>query len=883
MTKTPAQNTPATIYLKDYARPEFTIEKLDLEFELTAAMTTVKSTMELHKVDATTQHLVLQGEALELISISMNKNILLPEQYRLTATQLTILAVPETFSLEIIVQIKPQENTQLSGLYRSGATFVTQCEAEGFRRITYFLDRPDVLTHYTTKIIADRHQYPHLLSNGNLVAKGELENQRHWVKWEDPFRKPCYLFALVAGQFELLEDYFITQSGRRILLHIYTEKGYLDQCHCAMQAVKKAMTWDEENYGREYDLDIFMIVAISDFNSGAMENKGLNIFNTKYILAKPDTATDEDYIYIQTVVAHEYFHNWTGNRITCRDWFQLSLKEGLTVFRDQSFTADVTDHGVARIYDVNKLRNRQFPEDAGPLAHPVRPDSYIEISNFYTTTIYEKGAEIIRVIQTLLGKVLFRRGMDLYFTRHDGQAVTIEDFVRAMEDASGMNLTQCRLWYEQAGTPLVKVTADYDAATKRYTLTLEQGCLPTPGQPYKKPMHIPVRTALFDHQGQTLLLDTDDGRPGLEKILQLKEITTTVTFKNVPERPIPSLLRHFSAPIKLQFDYSEEELVLLIKHDTDAFNRWEASQIYAQRLLLELIATYQQKRPLQMPEKFTELLRSLLNDKQLNKQLLSALLTLPSEIYLAEHMAVVDVEAIFAAREFVKLNIATALRAEFFATYQENVTTETGIIFTLANVGKRQLKNVALQYLLLLPDPALRKLGHQQFVTSLPLNMTDTMAALRGLSHLAIPERELALEQFYTRWRHEPLIIDKWFAVQAASLLPDTLPQVERLTHHEAFDIKNPNKVYALIGTFGQQNMLRFHAADGAGYHFLGKFILQLDKLNSNVAARMLKPLTEWRRQDSSRAALMCAQLEIMMRTPGISNDIYELVTKSLA
>jgi aminopeptidase N len=875
-----------TVYLRDYQVPEFLFETVELRFELGEKETTVQSRIVVKKNPASktaTSSLVLNGEELELDSVMINKRLLEAAEFQVSETSLTLFGVPESFELEIQVRIKPQENKALSGLYRSGKHFCTQCEAQGFRRITYFLDRPDVLSRFSTTIIANEAQYPILLSNGNPVDAGKLPDGRHWVRWEDPFRKPGYLFALVAGDFDLLEDSFKTASGREVALRIYVEKGYREQCFHAMQAVKKAMMWDEVNYGREYDLDIYMLVGMSDFNMGAMENKGLNIFNTKTLLAAPETATDDDYIYVESVIAHEYFHNWTGNRITCRDWFQLSIKEGLTIFRDQSFTEDTTAKTVARIRDVNALRIRQFPEDAGPLAHPVRPESYVQIDNFYTSTVYNKGAEVARMLRTILGTERFRQAMDLYFTRHDGQAVTIEEFVKVMEEVSGLDLAQFRLWYSQAGTPVLTVSDTYDEKQKTYTLHFKQSCPQTPGQTEKKPMFIPVKMGLLDLAGKQLALELGEGGPQKETVLHIKNTEDKVVFKNVTSRPIPSLLRGFSAPVKMNFHYSDEALASLFKHDADQFNRWEAGQKYAERCLLQLIQDYQQKKPLAVKEDFIRLWEATLKAPPEDKFFLSQLLSLPSERYLAELLPVIDVDAIHEAREFLALTLAKQLKSLWLSLYQELHDPKASYLYQVEEVGKRQLKNLCLHYLMLLPDEALHeKLGMQQFKISLPKNMTDTIGALRCLNNLESPLRAQALQEFYETWQEQPLIVDKWLALQAGSKLETSLAEVKKLSQHPAFDLKNPNKVYSLIGTFVQQNLHRFHAIDGQGYAFLTDCVLKLNQFNPIVAARMVKSYVEWRRYDTKRQKLMKEQLETILQQKKLSKDVYEIVTKSL-
>ncbi|MHB1221880.1 MAG: aminopeptidase N [Gammaproteobacteria bacterium] len=873
------QHQPKTIYLKDYQAPNYWIDDIALEFDLNDNGTKVASKMRVRRnTEAKERQLILNGDELILESIKINGQELEASAYHLTPTNLIIDDVPEQFELEINTLIYPEKNTALSGLYRSGDTYCTQCEAEGFRRITFYMDHPDVLSRFTTTITADESRYPALLSNGNLIASGKLEGGRHWATWEDPFKKPSYLFALVAGDFDLLQDKFITQSGREIDLRIYVEKGYGDQADHALYCVKQAMRWDEEAFGREYDLDVYMIVAIGDFNMGAMENKGLNIFNTKYVLAKPETATDDDYIHILSVIGHEYFHNWSGNRVTCRDWFQLSLKEGLTIFRDQSFTEDVLSRAVMRIKDVTALRESQFPEDAGPLAHPVRPDAYIEINNFYTATVYNKGSEVLRMMQTILGKAKFREGMDLYFTRFDGQAVTIEDFVETMEEVSGVDLHQFRLWYSQAGTPVVVVEDNYDEKQKTYILTMTQSCPATPGQANKHPMHIPIKMGLLDQQGNDIPLYLDGVEGETEAVLHLNQAVQTFEFKKVDSRPIPSLLRNFSAPVKLEYSYADDELLFLFKHDKDAFNRWEAGQKYILRMMLMLIDRHQHNKTLALPSELAAILTYLMQHVN-DKYLLSEMLTLPSEKYIGEQMAVVNVDAIHAVREFVLNELAIQLQPVFTSVYQE--CGDSGVYeFNMEAVGRRQLKNRCLSYLMVLPEFA--DLGMKQFEESLHSNMTDTLAALSGLANADSPLRAKALEQFYQTWKLDALVMDKWFAIQATSKLPDTLQHVKNLVEHKGFDLKNPNKVYALIGAFGNRNPVNFHTQDGAGYVFLRVIVHQLDKLNPQVSARMVKPLTEWRRYDKERQGLMREQLEVLAKDKTISPDLYELVSKSL-
>ena len=869
--------TPTTIYLSDYQPPVFLIDALHLKIDLLDGFTRVTSQMKVSRnAAANTQEkdLVLNGETLTLESIRLNGKPLSADAYKANEESLTVFDVPSAFELEITTVTHPEKNTALSGLYRSANAYCTQCEAEGFRRITYYPDRPDVLTRFTTTISADEVRFPYLLSNGNLVDAGKREDGRHYATWEDPFKKPCYLFALVAGDFDVIEDTFVTQSGRNIALKFYVEKGYGEQARHAVYSLKEAMRWDEVTYGREYDLAVYMIVAIGDFNMGAMENKGLNIFNTKYVLAKPESATDDDYIHILSVVAHEYFHNWTGNRITCRDWFQLSLKEGLTVFREQTFTEDSLSAPVMRIQEVNVLRDMQFPEDAGPLSHPVRPDSYIEINNFYTPTIYNKGAEVLRMLQTILGKILFRKGMDLYFERHDGQAVTIEDYVKAMEDVSGKDLTQFKRWYSQAGTPMVNVESQYDANQKCYSLTFTQR------SKENLPFHIPIRMGLIDQAGQAVPLQLGEEPAELEKVCHLTEVSQTFRFKNISSQPIPSLLRHFSAPVKLQYHYSDEELIHLIKYDQDPFNRWEAWQKYTLNVLLGLIRDAQQNKRLELPNALPTMMNYLLQQETNDKFFLAEMLALPSEKYIGEQMDVIDVASIYTVRKFVLESLAKTLQTSFLAVYRANRTQGKTFQFNMQEMGKRQLKNRCLSYLLLLPDNI--AIGITQLTDSLKTNMTDTLAAVTGIANLDVPERARVLNDFYQAWQHDALVIDKWFAIQAVSKLPNALQDVKELMQHPAFDIKNPNKVYSLIGGFGRRNAIRFHAADGAGYVFLREVVQQLDKLNPQISSRMVEPLTSWKRYDKERQALMRQQLEILRQDKNLSTDLFELVTKSL-
>ncbi|MCK6450717.1 MAG: aminopeptidase N [Alphaproteobacteria bacterium] len=875
---------PRAIRLADYTPPDFLVESVDLEFDLDERATIVRSRLGLRRNPARPagRPLALDGQGLTLLSLALNGRELTSGDYVLAHESLTIADVPERFVLDVGTRIDPSANTALEGLYVSSGNFCTQCEAEGFRRITFYPDRPDVMARFTTTIRADHGRYPVLLSNGNLVGEGRLSDGRHFARWEDPFPKPAYLFALVAGRLVSVDDAFVTRSGRRVTLQIFVEPGNEDKCAHAMASLKKAMKWDEERFGLEYDLDRFMIVAVGDFNMGAMENKGLNIFNTKYILARPDTATDADYAGIESVVAHEYFHNWTGNRVTCRDWFQLSLKEGLTVFRDQEFSAEMNDAAVQRIEDVRALRALQFPEDASPMAHPVRPDSYIEINNFYTKTVYEKGAEVVRMMQTLLGRDGFRKGMDLYFRRHDGQAVTCDDFVRAMEDANGADLEQFRRWYAQAGTPVVKARGAFDARNGRYVLTLEQSCPPSPGQATKLPFHIPIAVGLRDRTGGDLKLRLagEAQAGGTTRVLDLKEATQTFVFEGVPAEPLPSLLRGFSAPVRLDAGYGDDALVRLMAEDSDGFARCEAGQILATGLILRAVGDIQAGRQVVVDPGFIAAFGRVLADETTDKSLLALMLTLPSEAYLGEQMDEIDVGTIHAAREAFRRALAGAHRARLFDVYRATAANDPASLDPAA-VGRRALRNLCLAYLVTLGDDEVLSLCARQAREA--RSMTEVQGALQSLCETASPERAPVLDAFYAKWKDEPLVVDKWFQVQATAPRADALDEVRRLTGHPAFSIRNPNKVRALIGAYAAANPVGFHRADGKGYDFLADRVIELNRLNPQVAARMLGTMTRWRRYDAARRATMRRALERVAAEPGLSKDVFEIASKSLA
>ena len=880
---------PQMIYLKDYQAPEYLIDETHLTFELFEDHTLVHAQLVMRRNPARGEGfpaLALDGQQLELLSVALNDVELSKANYELTDSHLTLYPTTEQFVVDTSVKIHPESNTALEGLYKSGTMFCTQCEAEGFRKITYYLDRPDVMSTFTTTVVAEQHRYPILLSNGNPLASGPDEDGRHWATWEDPFKKPAYLFALVAGDLWCVEDTFTTMTNRTVALRIYVEPENIDKCQHAMNSLKKSMRWDEEAYGREYDLDIFMIVAVNDFNMGAMENKGLNIFNSSAVLARAETATDAAHQRVEAIVAHEYFHNWSGNRVTCRDWFQLSLKEGFTVFRDSEFSADMNSRVVKRIQDVAFLRTHQFAEDAGPMAHAVRPESFIEISNFYTLTVYEKGSEVVRMLQTLLGAEGFRKGSDLYFERHDGQAVTCDDFIKAMEDANGADLSQFKRWYSQAGTPRLAVSEHYDAEQKTYSLTFAQSCPQTPDKVEKLPFVIPVEQGLLNAQGAELPLQLagESAAVGTSRVLSVTEAEQTFTFVGINEKPLPSLLRGFSAPVKLQFAYSSDQLVFLMQHDTDGFNRWDAGQQLSVQVLQTLIGQYQRGETLVMDPRLVEALRSVLTNPQLDQAMVAEMLSLPGEAYLTEISEVADVDAIHAAREFARKQLADSLFDELWARYQANreVSKVTPYVAEDEHFARRSLQNIALSYLSLSGKPEVVAATLEQFENS--DNMTERLNALAILVNSPFEaEKALALASFAEHFKDNPLVMDQWFSVQAASPLPGALQRVQQLMEHPAFTIKNPNKVRALIGAFAGQNLINFHAADGSGYRFLADLVIQLNALNPQIASRQLAPLTRWRKYDSARQALMKAELERIRSSGELSSDVFEVVSKSLA
>ena len=844
--------SPKAIYLKDYTPPPYRAQHVDMTFQIFEDKTIVRAATRYKKNHTGNEPLKLNGEHLKLLSVDLDG---MQPDYDVDDTSLTIRNAPDEFTLTIETEIDPASNTRLEGLYMSGGNWCTQCEAEGFRTITYYADRPDNMATFKVRIESDKNSCPVLLSNGNLIEESELPDGRHVTVWDDPTPKPCYLFALVAGKLEYVQDYFTTMSGQKVDLRIYVRDGDQAQCDHAMDSLKRSMKWDEDTYGRAYQYDRFNIVAVSDFNMGAMENTSLNIFNTALVLAHPDTATDTDFERVEGVIAHEYFHNWTGNRITCRDWFQLSLKEGFTVFRDQEFSADMNSRDVQRIDDVAALRRMQFPEDAGPLAHPVRPDNYIEINNFYTMTVYEKGAEVIRMQRALLGADKFREGSDLYFDRYDGQAVTCDDFVQCMQDASGIDLTQFKLWYSQAGTPEITAQGTYDENARTYTVELTQHVPPTPGQPDKKPMHIPVRVGLVGSNGDDMV----------EKILELKKEKQSFVFDNISSKPVPSILRGFSAPIKLTTDLSNDDLRFLMVHDSDGFNRRESGQTLALRILND--------KP---DDGFFDSYGLLLDQASIestDKALLARALSLPGISLIGQHRESVDPEAIHTAREEILGTIRDKFSDKLHKTYAEN--NDTTFESNFSATSRRSLKNVILY---ILNDVALAK---EQYDNA--HNMTDRVAALSVLADSTGPARDDAFADFHKRFEKYPLVIDKWFSLQASAVRDTTLDDIKALKNHAAFNIKNPNRARSLLAGFAMNNPVCFHAADGGGYEFLADAVIALNSINPQIAARMLTPFKDWRRYTADRQDKMKAQLERISKAPNLSPDVFEIVSKTLA
>ena len=892
------------VRLEEYSPPPFLVDSIDLYFDLASDGCLVTSTLEVRRAPGTSADtsLVLDGTALELVGAELHGRALSPNEYGLDDRRLVIPAAliepeggaaavadarPGSFRLTVRTRIHPERNTTLKGLYESNGILCTQCEAEDFRRITFYPDRPDVLARYSTTIRAARADYPILLSNGNLVASGELDDGRHWARWEDPFPKPSYLFALVAGNLACLEDSFATASGRGVTLRIYSEPHNIDRCRHAMESLKKAMRWDEEVYGLEYDLDLYMIVAVDHFNMGAMENKGLNVFNTRYVLADPETATDADFADVETVIGHEYFHNWTGNRVTCRDWFQLSLKEGLTVFRDQQFSADMGSRAVKRIRDARLIRDHQFKEDTGPDAHPVRPNAYKEINNFYTLTVYHKGAEVIRMMHTLLGPEGFRRGMDRYLARHDGSAATTDDFVSAMEDGTGIDLGQFRRWYSQAGTPILHLEDGYDPQGRTWSLRVRQELPPTPDGSPKEPLHLPLAVGLVGRDGRVLRQESSPKREpfGPEDgtvVLDVRKPEERFVFRGIDAPPVASVLRGFSAPVRVEMKRPDEELVALLAHDPDPFARWDAGQTLALSRLDRLIEAGGVPRPgwRAADPAFVDALRALLRDHSIDGAFLAEVLTLPSEGYLADRMERIDVDAIHHARRTLRRALGEALGPDF-ATTRKRLRTVEPYRFDAEGAARRALANTCLSYLAATEDSAARRDCLAQSNTA--DNMTDAIAALGCLAHIDCEEREEAFAKFEKRWSEEPLVMDKWLALQATSSLRGALGRVVGLLSHPAFDASNPNRLRALVFSFCQGNPVHFHAADGSGYRFWEDRMREIDPRNPEVAARLAGVMAHWRRYDEARRDRMGAAMESVLAMPGVSRNTDEVLARFLS
>lgn len=874
-------NTHDPVYLKDYCSPAYLVDQVELDFDLAPEATRVTSVLQLRlnpDRQGGAEPLVLDGEELELLELKLDGQPLAADHYSLTPETLRIAEVPHQFALQLTTRIDPLHNTALEGLYLSSGNFCTQCEPEGFRKITYYPDRPGVLSRFRVRITAEKKDYPVLLSNGNLLEQGELDGGRHFAVWNDPFPKPSYLFALVAGELVCREDHFITASGRDVLLQIYVEARNRDYCDHALASLKKAMRWDENVYGLEYDLDRYMIVAVDDFNMGAMENKGLNIFNSKYVLARPETATDSDYLGVESVIAHEYFHNWTGNRVTCRDWFQLSLKEGLTVFRDQEFSADMNSAAVKRIDDVRLLRQFQFPEDAGPMAHPVRPEAYLEINNFYTTTIYNKGAEVIRMLQTLLGRERFIAGVRLYLHRHDGKAATCDDFVAAMEEVGQIDLSHFKLWYTQAGTPELTIRRNFDAHSGSLRLTVVQSCPSTPGQGDKKPFHIPLALGLLDSRGRDLPCAPAGAEGSTEAagVLSLTEAHQEFVFSGLAEAPMLSPLRKFSAPVKLHCDFTDAELALRMAADSDAFNRWEAGQTLA---LQELLRLYRGEGTEILEELFVSSWGQALADENADMSLLTQLLTLPSEQFLSDQLEVHDPQRIRTVREGALRQLTDRHAEALLRRYHLNrkAQEETYSLDPTA-VGRRSLQNFCLGQLMTSARKDVRDLALNQYRQA--NNMTDRLAALAALVDSDFAERQEVLESFYQTWKAHPLLLDKWFSLQALAQQDQTFEEIENLLQHPDFKLSNPNRVRSLLGAFSQ-NAAVFHRPDGKGYRLLVDHILLIDENNPQLAARLATPLTRWRRLEPGRRELLQQELELL-QSRKLSRDLYEIVSKSL-
>ncbi|RJX72828.1 aminopeptidase N [Vibrio sinensis] len=864
-------HAPQAKYRNDYQSPSHEITDLDLTFDLHDTETLVTAVSQVKQLQESAT-LFLDGENLNLKGVEVNGEQW--SHYQQVDGGLELTELPKQFELTITTLINPEANTALEGLYKSGGAFCTQCEAEGFRRITYYMDRPDVLARYTTKVIADKEQFPFLLSNGNRIAEGDLSGGRHWVQWQDPHPKPAYLFALVAGDFDVLRDQYVTQSGRNVALEIFVDKGNLDRAHHAMTSLINSMKWDETRFNLEYDLDIYMIVAVDFFNMGAMENKGLNIFNSKFVLANEKTATDTDYLGIEAVIGHEYFHNWTGNRVTCRDWFQLSLKEGLTVFRDQEFSSDLGSRAVNRIGNVRIIRGPQFAEDASPMSHPIRPEKVIEMNNFYTLTVYEKGSEVIRMMHTLLGEVAFQKGMALYFERHDGTAATCEDFVEAMEDASGVDLKQFRLWYSQSGTPTVTVTSEYDASSLTYALTIEQKTETTQDQSEKYALHIPFDIELYSSNGDVIELRCNNQK--ISNVLNVTQDKQTFVFENVAEQPVPSLLREFSAPVKLEYAYSDNELIFLMVHARNEFARWDAGQMLLAKYIQSNVEAVRHGQSVTLPDSVVDAFRGVLLSEELEPAFIAEMMSLPSHNEVSGWYKCVDVDAIALVLKAIKLTLATELEDEFSAIYHSLEQGEYSVDH--AAIGKRSLRNMALQYL------AMTEKGNElvQLQYQKANNMTDTIAAMSAANSAQLACREDLLKDYSSQWKHDGLVMDKWFAIQGSNPGENALEVIRESMAHEAFSLKNPNRTRSLIGSFLNMNPVNFHAKSGEGYRFAGEILREMNSSNPQVASRLIDPLLKFRKYDEERQALIIAELESLKAMDNLANDLFEKVTKAL-
>lgn len=865
-----AQNLQAK-YRKDYQSPSHTITDINLTFDLYDKETLVTAVSKVSQLKES-QMLELDGEGLQLKSIQVNGQVW--SDFKQTETGLQIASLPEAFELTIETLINPEDNTALEGLYKSGGAFCTQCEAEGFRRITYYLDRPDVLARYTTIVIADEEQYPYLLSNGNRIGQGSAGNGRHWVKWQDPHPKPAYLFALVAGDFDVLRDTYTTRSNRHVDLEIYVDKGNLDRAGHAMTSLVNAMKWDEERFGLEYDLDIYMVVAVDFFNMGAMENKGLNIFNSKYVLANDKTATDTDYLGIESVIGHEYFHNWTGNRVTCRDWFQLSLKEGLTVFRDQEFSSDLGSRAVNRINNVRIIRGPQFAEDASPMSHPIRPEKVIEMNNFYTLTVYEKGSEVIRMMHTLLGEVHFQKGMRLYFERHDGTAATCEDFVSAMEDASGVDLQQFRLWYSQSGTPTVQVSSEFDAAQSQYKLTVRQLTEPTHDQKDKQALHIPFDIELYKQNGEVFELRCNGEL--VHHVLDVKQSEQTFVFDNITEQPVPSLLREFSAPVKLEYDYTDQELIFLMVNARNEFARWDAGQMLLAKYIRSNVERVQVGQSVELPQEVIDAFRGVLLSDALEPAFIAEMMSLPGHNEVSGWYKRVDVNAIAAVLKGLKVTLATELEDELSARY--HTLKQVGYSIDHDAIGRRTLRNTCLGYLAWTGQgESLVRAQYDQAD-----NMTDTIAAMGAANGAQLTCREDLMADYSGQWQHDGLVMDKWFSLQGSNPADNALEIIKQSMNHDAFSLKNPNRTRALIGSFLSMNPVQFHARSGEGYRFAGMILREMNSSNPQVASRLVDPLLKFRLYDEERQALIRAELEGLKDLDNLAPDLYEKVTTAL-